>query len=128
MNKAEILRYLRTRSTIDDERLLNLIDNLMNEVDKTVEPKSIYRIFDCIVTEDTLIIENFEFKSKRLAENLKGCSKVAILAATVGTEGDRLLRTYSAEGARLAIMQAVLASRLKKSAMLFRIISKKKTR
>ena len=50
MNKAEILRYLRTRSTIDDERLLNLIDNLMNEVDKTVEPKSIYRIFDCIVT------------------------------------------------------------------------------
>ena len=56
MNKAEILRYLRTRSTIDDERLLNLIDNLMNEVDKTVEPKRIYRIFDCIVTEDTLII------------------------------------------------------------------------
>ena len=112
MNKAEILRYLRTRSTIDDERLLNLIDNLMNEVDKTVEPKSIYRIFDCIVTEDTLIIENFEFKSKRLAENLKGCSKVAILAATVGTEGDRLLRTYSAEGARLAIMQAVLSYKI----------------
>lgn len=112
MNKAEILRYLRTRSTIDDERLLNLIDNLMNEVNKTVEPKSIYRIFDCTVTDDTLIIENFEFKSKRLAENLKGCSKVAILAATVGTEGDRLLRTYSAEGARLAIMQAVLASKI----------------
>ena len=67
MNKAEILRYLRTRSTIDDERLLNLIDNLMNEVNKTVEPKSIYRIFDCTVTDDTLIIENFEFKSKRLA-------------------------------------------------------------
>ena len=41
MNKAEILRYLRTRSTIDDERLLNLIDSLMNEVDKTVEPKTL---------------------------------------------------------------------------------------
>lgn len=128
MNKAEILRYLRTRSTIDDERLLNLIDNLMNEVDKTVEPKSIYRIFDCIVTEDTLIIENFEFKSKRLAENLKGCSKVAILAATVGTEGDRLLRTYSAEGQGLLLCRQCLLPRLKKSAMLFRIISKKKTR
>ena len=112
MNKAEILRYLRTRSTIEDEALLNLIDSLMQEVDKTVKPKSIYRIFDCTVTEDALIIENFEFKSKRLAENLKGCTKVAVLAATVGTEGDRLLRQYNYEGAKLAIMQAVLASKI----------------
>ena len=86
MNKAEILRYLRTRSTIEDEALLNLIDSLMNEVDKTVKPKSIYRIFDCTVTEDRLVIENFEFKSKRLAENLKGCTRVAVLAATVGRQ------------------------------------------
>ncbi|MDE6659523.1 MAG: Vitamin B12 dependent methionine synthase activation subunit [Eubacterium sp.] len=112
MNKAEILRYLRTRSTIEDEALLNLIDSLMLEVNKTVKPKSIYRIFDCKVTEDALIIENFEFKSKRLAENLKGCSKVAVLGATVGTEGDRLLRQYSSESAKLTILQAVLASKI----------------
>ena len=112
MNKAEILRYLRTRSTIEDEALLNLIDSLMNEVDKTVKPKSIYRIFDCVVTEDRLVIENFEFKSKRLADNLKGCTKVAVLAATVGTEGDRLLRQYNSESAKLTIMQAVLASKI----------------
>lgn len=112
MNKAEILRYLRTKSTIEDEALLNLIEELMDEVNKTVKPKSIYRIFDCTVTDDALILENFEFKSKRLAENLKGCSKVAVLAATVGTEGDRLLRRYNSEGARLAVMQAVLASKI----------------
>lgn len=112
MNKAEILRYLRTRSTIQDESLLRLIDNLMQEVNNTVKPKSIYRIFPCTVTEDMLIIENFEFKSKRLAENLKGCTKVAVLAATVGTEGDRLLRRYNSEGAGLAVMQAVLASKI----------------
>ncbi len=112
MNKAEILRYLRTKSTIEDEALLNLIEELMDEVNKTVKPKSIYRIFDCTVTDDALILENFEFKSKRLAENLKGCSKVAVLAATVGTEGDRLLRRYNTEGARLAVMQAVLASKI----------------
>lgn len=112
MNKEEILRYLRTRSTIRDEALLKLIDSLMDEVNKTVKPKSIYRIFDCTVTEDSLVIENFEFKSKRLAESLKGCTKVAVLAATVGTEGDRLLRQYSSEGARLVVMQAVLASKI----------------
>ena len=112
MNKQEILRYLRTNSKVQDEALLKLIDDAMEEVNRTVKPKSIYRIFDCRVTEEALIIENFEFKSRRLAENLKGCTRVALLGATLGTEGDRLLRTYSSEGARLVIMQAVLASKI----------------
>lgn len=112
MNKAEILRYLRTNSKVQDEALLSLIDEEMTLVDKTVKPKTIYRIFDCTVTENSLIIENQEFKSMRLAENLKGCKKVAVLAATAGTEGDRLLRTYSAQGAKLLIMQAVLADKI----------------
>ena len=111
MNKAEILRYLRTRSTVEDEALLSLIESLMNEVDATVNPKSIYRIFPCTV-KDSVLIENFKFQSKRLAENLKGCKRVAVLAATCGTEGDRLLRQYNTEGAKLAIMQAVLASKI----------------
>ncbi len=112
MNKQEILRYLRTKSTVQDEKLLTLIDDAMAEVNYTVKPKSIYRIFDCRVTETSLFIQDFEFKSKRLAANLKDCRQVAVLAATVGTEGDRLLRTYSSEGARLVIMQAVLASKI----------------
>lgn len=112
MNKAEILRYLRTNSKVQDKQLLNLIDEEMALVNKTVTPKSIYGIFDCTVTDDMLIIGDFQFKSTRLAENLKGCKKVAVLAATIGTEGDRLLRTYANEGARLVIMQAVLASKI----------------
>ena len=112
MNKQEILRYLRTNGEVRDEMLFKLIDDTMALAERTVRPKSIYRIFDCTVTEDALIIDNFEFKSKRLAENLKGCKKVAVLAATVGTEGDRLLRECSAESARLAAMQAVLASEI----------------
>lgn len=112
MNKAEILRYLRTNSRVQDEQLLNLIDEEMALVNNTVKPKSIYGIFDCTVTEDTLVIGDFQFKSIRLAENLRGCRRVAVMAATLGTEGDRLLRTYAAEGARLVIMQAVLASKI----------------
>jgi len=107
MNKAEILRYLRTSSSVQDEQLLNLIEEQMALVNKTVQPKSIYGIFDCTVTENSLIIGEMQFRSIRLAQNLKGCRHVAVLAATLGTEGDRLLRTYANEGARLAVMQAV---------------------
>jgi len=112
MNKAEILRYLRTSSSVQDEQLLNLIEEQMALVNKTVQPKSIYGIFDCTVTENSLIIGEMQFRSIRLAQNLKGCRHVAVLAATLGTEGDRLLRTYANEGARLAVMQAVLASKI----------------
>lgn len=112
MDRAEILRYLRTNSHVQDEVLLSLIDSEMELVNKTVQPKSIYKIFDCFVTDDTLTIENQQFKSVRLAENLAGCKKVAVMAATLGTEGDRLLRTYSTEGAKLIIMQAVLADKI----------------
>ena len=54
MNKTEILHYLRTASRVDDPRLLALIDDCMAEVDATVQPRTLERIFPCRVTEDAL--------------------------------------------------------------------------
>lgn len=113
MNRAEILRYLRTSSKTDDERLLNLIDECCEEVNSCVNPKTLHRIFDCTVKEDSLIVGDYIFKSKRLAENLKGCRRVCIFGATLGTECDRLLRTYSASDiTRSMVLQACLASKI----------------
>ena len=113
MNKKEILRYLRTASTTTDERLHSLIDSCCEEVNISVVPRTIYRIFDCEVTDDSLIIGSIVFSSKRLADNLKGCSRVCVLAATLGTECDRLLRTYSStDMARAMVLQACLASKI----------------
>ena len=113
MNKAEILRYLRTSSKTDDERLLALIDDCCAEVELCVKPKTLHRIFDCEVLEDRLIAGDKIFVSKRLAENLKGCSRVCIFGATLGTECDRLLRTYSiTDIARSMVLQACLASKI----------------
>lgn len=112
MDKKEILRYMRTKSSVNDERLLAMIDSAMAEINSVCEPKSIYRIFDCEVTETALKTGGFEFKSSRLAKNLAGCRRVALLAATVGVKGDMLLRKYSGDGAMLLIMQASLASKI----------------
>lgn len=113
MNKAEILRYLRTSSKVDDARLSQLIDDACEEVERTVKPKTIHRLFDCTVNDNQLVIGNEVFTSKRLAETLKGCGRVCIFAATLGTECDRLLRTYSATDiARSMVLQACLASKI----------------
>lgn len=112
MDKKEILRYMRTKSSVNDERLLAMIDDAMAEINSVCEPKSVYRVFNCEVTETTVKAGGFEFESRRLAQNLAGCTKVALLAATVGVKGDMLLRKYSADGAMLLIMQAALASKI----------------
>ena len=99
---------MRTNSKIQNEALLNIIEEQISLAEKSVQPKSIYRIFDCTVTDDSLIIGSIAFKSQRLAENMKGCSRVAVMAVTLGTESDRLLRSFAGESARLIAMQAVL--------------------
>ncbi len=105
MNKTEILHYLRTASRVDDPRLLALIDDCMAEVEATVQPRTLERIFSCRVTEDALEVEGFTLRSRRLAQTIAGCDRVCIFGATLGFECDRLLRTYS-------VMQAVLASKI----------------
>jgi hypothetical protein len=113
MNRAEILRYLRTSSKTDDQRLLSLIDDCCQEVNDCVKPKTLHRIFDCKVTEDSLIIGETVFKSKRLADTIKGCNRVCIFGATLGTECDRLLRTYSVTDiSKSVVLQACLASKI----------------
>lgn len=113
MNRAEILRYLRTSSRVEDERLDDLIDRCCDEVNGCVKSKTLHRIFDCTVTDDSLIIGDMVFKSSRLAENLKGCKRVCVFGATLGTECDRLLRTYSTTDiARSMVLQACLASKI----------------
>ena len=113
MDKAEILRYLRTSSKIEDENVLNLVESCMNEINGIVTPKTIYRVFECEVTDSEVIVCGTVFRSKRLAETLKGCKKVCIMGATLGVQGDRLLNLYAeTEIARAAVMQAALASKI----------------
>lgn len=113
MNKAEILRYMRTNSKTDNEAILALVDEAMELVESAVMPKTLYRIFDCSVTDDELIIGDYHFASKRLAQNLAGCSRVVVFGATLGTECDRLIKTASATDIALAMaLQATAASKI----------------
>lgn len=113
MNKAEILRYMRTNSKTQDEKILALVDEAMDTIEKNVHPKSLYRIFDCTVNNDGIIIGDYHFKSVRLAENLNGCKRVVLFGATLGTECDRLIKIASAtDMAKAMALQAAAASKI----------------
>lgn len=113
MNREEILRYMRTSTRVDDAALFALIDECCEEIEKSIKPKTLHRIFDCTVTDSELDINGVTFKSLRLAENLKGCKRVCVFGATLGTECDRLLRKYSVQNiAKSVVMQACLAAKI----------------
>lgn len=112
MDRAEILRYLRTNSKTEDKAILALVDEAAQTVEKTAKPKTLYRIFDCEVTEEELIIQNVHFKSVRLAENLKGCKRVVVFGATLGLDIDRLIKTASATDMAKAMAYQAAASAL----------------
>jgi hypothetical protein len=113
MDKAEILRYMRTNSKTQDEKILSLVDYAMDTIEKNIHPKSLYRIFDCTVTDDETIIGNYHFKSARLAKTIEGCNKVVIFGATLGVECDRLIKIATAtDMAKAMALQAAAASKI----------------
>ena len=91
MDKKEVLRYLRTNSKTQDDLILALVDKAIEAVENGVNPKTLYRIFDCSVSENSVEIDGRVFKSKRLAENLSGCKRVVLFGATLGIECDRMI-------------------------------------
>lgn len=104
---------MRTNSKTENEQILTLVDKAIEIVESSIVPKTLYRIFDCKVTENELIIDNCHFKSIRLAENVKGCKRVVVFGATLGTECDRLIKTASATDIALAMaLQSTLAAKI----------------
>lgn len=104
---------MRTSSKTDDPQILALVDRAIDIINSSVNPKSLYRIFDCTVTENSLIIGDTEFFSTRLAQNMSGCNRVVMFGATLGTECDRQIKVASTTDVALAMaLQATAADKI----------------
>ena len=113
MDKSEILRYLRTSSKTDDERILLLVDEAMAAIARTAQPKTLYRIFDCTVTEDTVTVGGVPFHSRRFAQNMRGCRRAVVFGATLGIQTDRLINAAATTDiAKAMAYQAAAASEI----------------
>lgn len=104
---------MRTNSKTEDEAILSLVDSAIEKVESEVQPKTLYRIFDCSVSENGVEIKGYTFKSKRLAENLKGCSRVVLFGATLGIACDRMINLSVLDNLSMGIaLQAAAAQKI----------------
>lgn len=101
INKREISRYLGYRGCRPDEQVERLIDEVLNELLNKIQPKNIYKIYSARVEDDTVSlydkdssVPSLTIVSHNFSENVKNCSYVVLMAATLGLEADKLLQKY----------------------------------
>jgi len=101
----EVLRYLGYRCVAADERITSIIAELIDLFSANVIPKSVYGVLDSL--------EDMTARSQNLAQHLDGCRRFVLLAATLGTEADMLIRRFSVQDMEKAVIaQAVCAAML----------------
>lgn len=111
LNLDEALRYMGFRGT-PDEGTLKVVNELGDKLKKAIAPKHVLKRFSCSVGEEgTVSLPEITLKSSSLAKHLKGCEELCILAATLGTGADSLIRRYSVTDiAHASMLQAIGAS------------------
>lgn len=116
INRREIFRYLGYRGNTPDTKVQEYTDEIISVLISSITPKSIYKLYECTLYDDMVeLSENsktaLKVRSRKLSENLAGCKRVCLFAATLGIEADKLLHKYelmSMSGA--AILQSCAAA------------------
>lgn len=93
----EALRYMGYKGQAIDENMSALIEDAGKQCLSCSRPAYIYKLFDISHDHEKVNIQNssLSFEGKSIYKHLKGCSKCAIMAVTIGAGFD----------SRLTIMQ-----------------------
>lgn len=112
--EREAIRYLGYGKHAVDGQTLALISDSFRKLKETAGRKSIHRIFALDQTaDDRFRIGNVEMKSVGLGRNLRGCKKIVLFGATLGTPVDMLItRTSLTDMAGAVVLQACAAAML----------------
>lgn len=101
--REEVLRYLGCPGT-EDPATLALVEGCSARLLAAARPKWTYRIFGLAVQTDGVRLDcGLLLPGRDLAAHLRGCSRAALLAATLSAPVDALLRRAQAEDLAAAV-------------------------
>ena len=111
LSNKEVMRYFGYRGVAADDRTVSHITELIDLFTLNVIPKNVYGIWDCQIASSDVTLGGINVHSQNLAQHLEGCHRVVLLAATLGTEADTLIRRFSVQDMEKAVIaQAVCAA------------------
>lgn len=108
IDRSEVLRYLGYHGQTVDEVTEELVESCEKELMTAVRFRFLMREYPLTLGEGGIVdITCFQTVSKNLSRNLTGCEKILLMAATLGTEVDRLLARYGKyQVSRAVVLQA----------------------
>ena len=108
INRDELYRYVGT----PDDNVRGIIDKSEEELRTNVKPAYVWQIFDVEISSVGVIVKgtNIVLTGDSIRNHLKGCNKVALLAATLSSQADRLVRKYQSNNMAEAVIMDALAS------------------
>ena len=112
-DRKEIFRYLGYRGREPETGVAEAADSCAAALQTVVEPRHVRRVLPLEwVSADRFSIEGMDVVSRNLSRNLRGCSEVCLMAATLGLGPDRLVQRAEALGkmSRAVILQAAAAA------------------
>lgn len=104
IDKNEVKRYLLSKSL--DENGEKLLESCIDEVREILTFKVCYAPVPLEIHDDICDFSYFKWRSRKLSENLAGCSRAMLFGGTVGMQLDRLISKYS----RLSPARALMLS------------------
>ena len=114
IREREIYRYLGYRNQEPDERIRQMVQDVLADLKSIIAPRNVMRLFSCSIDSNTVHLKDgtttLELKSKNLSYNLRGCEFVILFAATLGCAPDKLMMKYEITNmAKATVVQAALA-------------------
>ncbi len=109
----EVLRYAGVKdAALCGEDVKQSAVRAVNESGEAAAPKQISRECLCSVNGDSCDIDGMLIVSRDLAAHLRGCDRVLLFAATLGSGVDLLIARYSAVKMSYAVMLQAAAAAL----------------
>lgn len=113
IDRSEVYRYMGERTKEHSFEISKEVESVCERMELLAEPRYVYRVFTPEIAQGSIILGGRCFKSEKLAKHLSGAEKVAVLAATLGTSSDLVIRESGVLGTvKLAAAQAAGAAML----------------
>ena len=103
ISRKETLQYLGWLGSPIPDELEDEISRCESRILETARPRAVWRLFD-LLPDGSLAGTQFRPEGQDVPALLKDCSQVILMAVTLGSETERLLRTAQARSMGEAVM------------------------
>ena len=114
LNKSEAIRYMGGAECIEslDAATVNLISVCETKVLEVARPAYVYGIYDIVDTDMGIELEgtNLVLPGESIKNHLKGCCKAALMAVTISSDIDKLIRVSQVDNMAEAVVIDSLSS------------------